>query len=87
MAEVEIYARPLCGFCYQAKTLLDGKGVEYAEYNIWTEAGRKEEMAQRSGGRGTVPQIFINGRHVGGCDDLMALEGQGKLDALLQEAP
>lgn len=85
MATVEIYTRPMCGFCYQAKKLLDKKGVSYSEYNIWAETGRKEEMLERSNGAKTVPQIFINDEHVGGCTDLLGLEEQGKLDALLDE--
>lgn len=85
MAKVEIYTRPMCGFCFRAKKLLDKKGVAYAEYDIWAEGGRKAEMEERSGGGATVPQVFINGRHVGGSDDLMALEQAGKLDALLAE--
>lgn len=83
MAKVEIYARPLCGFCYHAKQLLDGKGVVYDEYNVWTEAGKKEEMISRSGGGTTVPQIFIDDRHIGGCNELVALNQSGELDALL----
>ncbi len=86
MASVEIYTRPMCGFCYQAKKLLDKKGVSYAEYNIWAEAGRKDEMLKRSNGGTTVPQIFINDDHVGGCTDLMGLEEQGKLDSMLKTA-
>lgn len=86
MALVEIYARPMCGFCARAKKLLDDKGVAYAEYDIWAESGRKEEMVQRSGGRTTVPQIFIDEEHVGGCDELMALERTDKLDGLLEAA-
>jgi len=86
MAEIEVYARPMCGFCHYAKRLLDGKGVTYTEYNIWTEPGRKEEMLQRSGGKTTVPQIFIDGEHVGGCDELVGLDKAGKLDALLGSA-
>ena len=84
MAKVELYTRPMCGFCYQAKKLLDKKGVTYTEYNIWTDAGRKDEMAERSKGGKTVPQIFVNDMHVGGCTDLMELEDQGKLDELLK---
>ena len=83
MAKVELYARPLCGFCFHAKQLLDGKGVAYQEYNIWTEAGKKDEMVLRSGGATTVPQIFIDDKHVGGCNELVALDQAGELDALL----
>lgn len=87
MAKIEIYTRPMCGFCYQAKKLLDKKGVSYSEYNIWAESGRKEEMLTRSSGGQTVPQIFIDDKHVGGCTDLMTLEQQGDLDGLLQGQP
>ncbi|MTI08660.1 MULTISPECIES: glutaredoxin 3 [Curvivirga] len=83
MALVEIYMRPMCGFCAAAKRLLDGKGVSYTEYNIWEEDGRQAEMIQRSNGGRTVPQIFINDQHIGGCDDMMAMEKSGKLDPLL----
>ena len=83
MAQVEIYWRPMCGFCAAAKRLLDKKGVDYAEYNIWEEDGRQAEMLQRSNGKRTVPQIFINKKHIGGCDDIMALEKSGKLNKLL----
>lgn len=83
MAVVEVYARPMCGFCARAKKLLDDKGIAYAEYDIWAESGRRDEMIQRSGGRSTVPQIFIDEAHIGGCDDLLALERAGKLDSLL----
>lgn len=83
MAIVEMYMRPMCGFCYQAKRLLDSKGAAYAEYNIWEEAGRQDEMRKRAPGARTVPQIFIDDTLIGGCDDLYALERQGKLDALL----
>lgn len=83
MATVEIYTRPMCGFCYQAKKLLDKKGVAYSEYNIWAEDGRKDEMLARSNGGRTVPQIFINDDHIGGATDLMALEQAGDLDAKL----
>nr|WP_115937971.1 glutaredoxin 3 [Aestuariispira insulae] len=86
MALVEVYARPMCGFCHQAKKLLDSKGIAYTEYDIWAEGQRKAEMVQRANGRTTVPQIFINDNHIGGCDDLMALERTGKLDQLLGDA-
>lgn len=83
MALVELYARPMCGFCHAAKKLLDSKGISYNEYNIWTESGRQEEMLKRSNGARTVPQIFINDTHIGGCDDIMALNSSGKLDGML----
>lgn len=83
MAKVEVYARPMCGFCYQAKKLLDSKGVEYTEYNIWEEAGKQAEMTKRSNGGTTVPQIFIDNELVGGCDELFAAERNGSLDLLL----
>ena len=83
MAKVEIYTKFTCGFCYRAKRLLEMKNVSFEEYSVDLGGRRKAEMVERAGGRMTVPQIFINGRHVGGCDDLMALEQQGKLDELL----
>lgn len=86
MAEIEIYTRPMCGFCHRARQLLSSKDVAFSEYDIWAETARREEMIQRSGGRTTVPQIFIDGIHVGGCDDLMALEASGKLDAMIGKA-
>lgn len=84
MAFIEIYARPMCGFCSAAKKLLSGKGVSYTEYNIWTEDGRQAEMSKRSQGAKTVPQIFIDDEHIGGCDDIMALNRSGNLDKLLK---
>lgn len=86
MAAVEIYTRPMCGFCYRAKKLLDSKGVAYTEYDIWAESGRKEEMTQRAPGAMTVPQIFIDDKHVGGCDDLLAEESSGALAKRLSTA-
>ncbi len=83
MATVEIYTKPTCGFCHMAKRLLNSKGISYAEVNISAQPERRAEMIQRSNGGSTVPQIFIDGTHVGGCDDLMSLERGGKLDALL----
>lgn len=83
MAQIEIYTRPMCGFCAAAKNLLKTKDVSFAEFDCWKDPSRKEEMIQRSNGGRTFPQIFINGTHVGGCDDLMALERAGKLDPLL----
>ncbi|MDX8349830.1 glutaredoxin 3 [Cognatiyoonia sp. IB215446] len=83
MANVEIYTKPTCGFCFMAKRLLQSKDVSFAEVNISAQPERRAEMIQRANGGSTVPQIFIAGTHVGGCDDLMALERAGKLDALL----
>lgn len=84
MAKIEIYSSPLCGFCHAAKRLLGSKSTEFTEYNVLTNPGIKPEMIDRAGGARTVPQIFIDGKHVGGCDDLYALEREGKLDALLK---
>lgn len=83
MKPVEIYTSPLCGFCHAAKRLLTSKGVSFAEVDIWEQPERKAEMIERANGGRTVPQIFIGDTHVGGCDDLHALERAGKLDALL----
>ena len=83
MPKVEIYTKMTCGFCVRAKRLLEMKTVRYEEYAVDFGGAKKAEMGQRAGGRMTVPQIFINDRHVGGCDELMALEMQGKLDELL----
>ncbi|MDQ7070429.1 MAG: glutaredoxin 3 [Rhodobacterales bacterium] len=83
MKPVEIYSSPLCGFCHAAKRLLNSKGIEFTEVNVLTSPGRKPEMIQRSGGRTSVPQIFIGDAHVGGCDDLFELERAGKLDQML----
>lgn len=83
MAKVEIYTKFACGFCLRAKRLLDMKRVDYQEYPVDHGGAKKDEMVERAGGRMTVPQIFVNGRHIGGCDELMGLEQQGKLDELL----
>ena len=84
MAKVEIYTSPLCGFCHAAKRLLDGKGVAYEEFDVMFKPDLKKEMLQRSDGRRTVPQIFIDGHGIGGCDELHALEASGKLDSMLE---
>ena len=86
MSQVEIYTTALCTYCRRAKALLEKKGVAYAEYAVDAEQGRLEEMLKRSGGRRTVPQIFIDGQGIGGSDELHALEAKGKLDALLGRA-
>ena len=83
MAQVEIYPKSTCPYCVRAKQLLDQKGAEKQEISVDMGGPKKEEMVQRAGGRTTVPQIFIGGKHIGGCDDLMALDRQGKLDELL----
>lgn len=83
MQTVELYTTPTCGFCHAAKRLLTSKGVSFAEVNLAQQPEKRAEMMQRSAGGRTVPQIFIGSTHVGGCDDLYALEQAGKLDALL----
>ena len=83
MATVEIYTKPTCGFCHMAKRLLTSKDISFAETNITAQPDKRAEMVQRSNGGTTVPQIFIDGKHVGGCDDLFALEQSGKLDPML----
>ncbi|MBB3944159.1 glutaredoxin 3 [Rhizobium skierniewicense] len=82
MASVTIYTRDFCGFCARAKALLESKGVDFTEYNATTNPDYRQEMMDKSGGN-TFPQIFIGEKHVGGCDDLHALDRDGKLDALL----
>ena len=86
MADVIIYATKFCPYCVSAKKLLRRKGVRFTEIDVTFNPELRAEMTRKAGGRHTVPQIFINGRHVGGCDDLYALEEAGKLDPLLQEA-
>lgn len=83
MAKIEIYTRQLCGYCSAAKRLLDEKGVAYEEFDATYAPDKRKEMIQRANGRSTFPQIFIGTTHVGGCDDLYALDRAGKLDALL----
>jgi len=83
VAKVEIYTKTFCGFCVRARHLLQSKGVEFDEYVIDGGGPKREEMIQRANGRTTVPQIFIDGRHVGGCNDLYDLERDGKLNELL----
>jgi glutaredoxin 3 len=84
MSKVEIYTRPFCGYCARALSLLNAKGAEFSEIEAGMDPALRNEMIQRSGGRATFPQIFIGGQHVGGCDDLYALEDAGKLDLMLQ---
>ena len=86
MARVEIYTKVFCGYCSRAKRLLETKGVDFEEYDISMDAPKRAEMLQRAHGRSTVPQIFIDDRHVGGCDDLLELERSGRLDPMLSSA-
>lgn len=83
MAQVEIYTKAFCPYCTRAMRLLADKGVEPQEFDISMDRHKRDEMIGRANGRTTVPQIFIDGQHVGGSDDLAALERAGKLDALL----
>lgn len=85
-AKVEIFTTPMCPYCYRAKALLERKGAAFEEIDVWAAPARRPEMVKRAGGRTTVPQIFINGEHVGGCDDLHALDAGGGLDPKLMEA-
>ncbi len=83
-SKVEIYTWSTCPFCIRAKALLNKKGVAYTEYCLDGDESGRAKMAQRANGRRSVPQIFINDQHVGGCDDIHALNAQGKLDQLLK---
>ncbi len=85
-ARVEIYTRDFCGYCSRAKALLASKGVRFVEYRAGDDPDKRREMIQRSKGGSTYPQVFINGRHVGGSDDIHDLDYSGKLDGLLAEA-
>lgn len=82
-ANVEIYTWSRCPFCIRAKGLLERKGVQYTEYTIDGDEAAREAMAQRARGRRSLPQIFIDNRHIGGCDELYALDSRGQLDPLL----
>lgn len=83
MKKVELYTSPLCGYCHAAKRLLKDKGVKFSETNVLAQPAKKNEMIQRAKGGRSVPQIFIGDKHVGGCDELHALERAGKLDKML----
>lgn len=80
---IEIYTSPTCGYCHAAKRLLNAKGVAFTEHDVVREPTRRQEMLGRANGRRTVPQIFVGETHVGGCDDLYAMERAGTLDPLL----
>lgn len=86
MAKVEIYTTQICGYCYRAKKLLQERGANFTEIDVMTDGQKRAEMRERAGGRTSVPQIFIDGKHVGGCDDLYALDQAGKLKPLLEPA-
>jgi glutaredoxin 3 len=85
MTDVTIYTREYCGYCARAKALLDTKGIPYVEHDATYSKELRAEMIEKANGHSTFPQIFINGEHVGGCDDLHALDRQGKLDAMLAQ--
>ena len=84
MPEIDVYTQDWCPYCARAMNLLQGKGVAFREINAPQGSQERAESVRRSGGRTSVPQIFIGGTHIGGCDDLMALDRAGKLDPLLQ---
>jgi len=83
MAKIEMYSTMWCGFCARARTLLEKKGVAFTDIDVESDTGKREEMIARSGGRRTVPQIFIDGEHVAGSDELLALDRAGALDKKL----
>ena len=83
MNKIEIYSSLWCPFCHRAKSLLAAKGAAFEEIDVDADPNRRQEMMHRAGGRRTVPQIFIDGAHVGGADELAALERSGKLDAII----
>jgi len=86
MAVIEIYTTPFCPYCWRAKRLLERKGVAFTELDVLLDAERRAEMTARAEGRTSVPQIFVDGRAIGGSDELVALEASGDLDALLAPA-
>ena len=83
MPQITVYSGPNCPYCVRAKALLQKKGAAFDAVDVKADPAKLEEMMQRSGGRKTIPQIFIGDRHVGGCDDLYALDAAGQLDGLL----
>ncbi len=82
MVNIEIYTTPICPYCIRAKALLDRKGVSYQEFNVMRDRAKRAEMEQRTGGH-TVPQIIIDGKPIGGCDDMFELDFEGELDGLI----
>jgi glutaredoxin 3 len=87
VTRILLYTAPFCGYCRAAKTLLRNKSLDFEEIDVAFDPGKRAEMIERAGGLRTVPQIFIHGRHVGGYDELAALERQGRLEALLAMPP
>jgi len=83
MPKIEIYTKAMCPYCVRAKGLLNRKGAKFVDIPAWMDADKRAEMRERSGGRNTFPQIFIDGKHIGGCDDLHELDAAGGLDPLL----
>ncbi len=83
MAKIELYTTMFCPYCARARSLLQKKGVHFTDIDVMGDDDKREEMIARAGGRRTVPQIFIDGRHIGGSDELVALDREGKLDPLL----
>lgn len=83
LPKIEIYTGMFCGYCMRAKSLLQQKNVPFEEFNVSTDPGLRAQMRERAEGRNSVPQIFINEKPIGGCDELYALEREGKLDELL----
>jgi len=83
MASVTIYTRPGCGYCSRALQTLQGKGVDYTHIDTGADPSKRAEMVQKAGGASTFPQIFVGDQHIGGCDEMLALDRQGKLDDLL----
>ncbi len=86
LARIEIYSSMLCGYSYRARKLLDSKGVDYEEIDVMLRPGRRAEMVERSGGRTSVPQIFVDDRHLGDCEELYELEAAGRLGPILEGA-
>lgn len=86
MAKIEVYTKAFCPYCTRAKRLLDGKGAGFSEIDVTMDRAGFDAMVVRSGGRRTVPQVFIDDRHIGGSDDLAALDAKGELDALIGQA-
>ena len=83
MHKVEIYTSPFCGFCYRAKALLENKGVQFEEIDVMMNPGARKEMSARAGGASSVPQVFLDGEHIGDCEGIHTLDAAGKLDGIL----